>query len=134
SALSLLKMKGNTTIPFAREAAALLEKYQVQTLPENTKDQLYYWMRVFHFEARYMSINELLAEVNPDNILELSSGYSFRGLDYCIHHNAHYIDTDLPEVIGLKTALQDALIGDADLKGKLELVALNALDEPAFDA
>ena len=78
SALSLLKMKGHTSIPFAKEAAALLEKQGIAILPENQNEQLYYWMRVFHFEARYQSINDLLEDIHPENILELSSGYSFR--------------------------------------------------------
>jgi O-methyltransferase involved in polyketide biosynthesis len=134
SALSLLKMKGHTSIPFAKEAAELLEKHGIAGLPENRNEQFYYWMRVFHFEARYASINNLLHDIQPKNILELSSGYSFRGLDYCINHNAHYIDTDLPEVVELKTTLQKELVVDASaFKGKLETIALNALDEREFD-
>jgi O-methyltransferase involved in polyketide biosynthesis len=134
SASSLLKMKGHTSIPFAKEAAALLEEHDLATLPENLNEHFYYWMRVFHFEARYTSINDLLRDIQPKNILELSSGYSFRGLDYCINHDVHYIDTDLPEVVDLKTNLQRKLIGDdATFKGKLETTALNALDEEGFD-
>jgi O-methyltransferase involved in polyketide biosynthesis len=134
SARSLLKMKGHTSIPFAKEAAALLEEHGIATLPENRNEQFYYWMRVFHFEARYASINDLLRDIQPKNVLELSSGYSFRGLDYCINHDAHYIDTDLPEVVDLKINLQRKLIGDdATFKGKLETTALNALDEKGFD-
>lgn len=134
SALSLLKMKGHTSIPFAREAAALLEKHGIASLPQNQNEQLYYWMRVFHFEARYASINHLLEDIAPENILELSSGYSFRGLDYCLHHHAHYIDTDLPEVIALKMNLQKDMVGGhPSFKGQLETTALNALDEASFD-
>jgi O-methyltransferase involved in polyketide biosynthesis len=134
SALSLLKMKGHTSIPFAKEAAILLEKHGVASLPENLKEEFYYWMRVFHFELRYTSINDLLLDIHPENILELSSGYSFRGLDYCINHEAHYIDTDLPEVVDLKLKLQQELISEkTTFRGKLETLALNALDEDAFD-
>jgi O-methyltransferase involved in polyketide biosynthesis len=103
-------------------------------LKENTDEQFYYWMRVFHFEARYASINVLLEDIQPGNILELSSGYSFRGLDYCLNHDAHYIDTDLPQVADLKINLEKELIGDHSIfKGKLETMALNALDEESFD-
>lgn len=132
SALSLLKMKGHTAIPFAKEAAALLEKHNIASLPDNPAEQLFYWMRVFHFEARYASINMLLEDTKPEQILELSSGYSFRGLDYCLHHDVHYIDTDLPEVVALKTKLQEDFAHPA-LKGKLETLPLNVLDEPGFD-
>lgn len=134
SALSLLKMKGHTRIPFAKEAALLVEKSGMSVLPENLNEQLYYWMRTFHFEARYESINLLLKDIQPKNILELSSGYSFRGLDYCLNGNVHYIDTDLPEVIELKTALQNEIVGEnVSLTGKLETLPLNVLDQTAFD-
>lgn len=135
SALSLLKMKGHTALPFAKEASELLERHGVATLPEGTNDNLYYWMRIFHFESRYASINQLLNEIQPANVLEISSGYSFRGLDYCMHRDAHYIDTDLPDVIELKKSLQeDMLPCGTTMKGKLETIALNALDEDAFAA
>ena len=133
SALSLLKMKAHTSIPFAKEAAALLQRHNVHTLPQNLAEKLYYWMRIFHFEARYTSINNLLADIDPQNILELSSGYSFRGLDYCINHAAHYIDTDLPAVIDLKKSLQKEITPPVlSFKGKLESIALNSLDEQEF--
>lgn len=135
SALSLLKMKAHTSIPFAKEAAALVQKYSVRDAGENAGEPFYYWMRVMHFELRYASINDLLAKTSPKNILELSSGYSFRGLDFCLHNDAHYIDTDLPDVINLKTLLQKEMVDNTvSFKGKLETVALNALDEENFDA
>jgi len=135
SALSLLRMKGHTSIPFAQEAVALMGSANHVSLPEDVNEQLYYWMRVFHFEARYASINSLLGDIQPKNILELASGYSFRGLDYCINHDVHYIDTDLPEVIALKTNLIKDLIANNGtiFKGKLETMALNALDEQHVD-
>ncbi len=134
SALSLLKLKAHTSIPFAKKAAILVEKHGSSSLPENLDEQLYYWLRVFHFESRYASINDLLSDIHPKNILELSAGYSFRGLDYCLHHNIHYIDTDLREVISLKTNLRKELVGgNVALKGKLDMIALNVLDEAAFD-
>jgi O-methyltransferase involved in polyketide biosynthesis len=127
-------MKGHTPIPFAKEASRLLEKHSIASMKENLDEQFYYWMRVFHFEARYASINVLLEDIRPQNILELSSGYSFRGLDYCINHHAHYIDTDLPQVVDLKINLEKELIGDDSIfKGKLETLPLNALDEQSFD-
>src|SRR3982751_6367012 len=110
SALSLLKMKGHTSIPYAKQAVALLEKYNIESFSKNNDESFYYWVRVFHFEARYASINVLLADIQPKNILELSSGYSFRGLDYCIDHDVHFIDTNLPEVVNLKLKLQNELV------------------------
>jgi O-methyltransferase involved in polyketide biosynthesis len=68
-----------------------------------------------------------------NNFLELSSGFSFRGLDAIGAADVHYIDTDLPGVIAQKTGIIDTIKGDDfQLKGILEILPLNALDEDAF--
>jgi len=36
------------------------------------------------------------------NILEISSGYSFRSLEYTLQKGVHYIDIDLLDVIAAK--------------------------------
>ena len=78
SAKSLLLMKGYTNIPYAKETAALVDGSEVFDLSFDDKD-FWFWMRVMHFESRYLSIDQLLAETNNRYILELSSGYSLRG-------------------------------------------------------
>ena len=55
-----------------------------------------------HFENRYWSIDQLLNDLTIINILEISSGYSFRSLEYTRQKAVHYIDTDLPDVIAAK--------------------------------
>jgi O-methyltransferase involved in polyketide biosynthesis len=88
-----------------------------------------------HFELRYWSIDQLLKLTNYSRILELSSGYSLRGLDLCVNDaGVHFIDTDLPEIIATKQQMIDQLQLAKDVKGKLELLPLNALDEQAFNA
>ena len=132
SAKSLLVMKGLTNIPFAKQAAELLiksEKYD----PDTIKKDFTFWARVVHFENRYWSINQLFNELPTKNILELSSGFSFRGLDMIKQDNIYYIDTDLPEMTEMKknliTALQN---GNINSRSKLEILPLNALDENQF--
>jgi O-methyltransferase involved in polyketide biosynthesis len=133
SAKSLLLMKGYTNIPYAKETAALMQGPEVFGLDFNNKD-FWFWIRVMHFESRYWSIDQLMKQTDSKNILELSSGYSLRGLDLCVHdENVHYIDTDLPEVIKTKQDMISQLKLDADVKGQLELLPLNALDEQAFN-
>jgi len=132
SAKSLLLMKSYTNIPYAKEVAALMQGPEVFGLDFNNKD-FYFWIRVMHFENRYWSIDQLLQEINPENILELSSGYSFRGLDKCTKEAVHYIDTDLPEVIATKQEMMQQLGPGRALKGKLELLPLNALNRTAFN-
>lgn len=133
SARALLFMKAHTTIPWAREAAALLAEtdnwFQLQA-PEHFS----YWARVVHFEKRYRSINQLLWELPVSNILELSSGFSLRGLEAVQHPGIHYIDTDLAGVIQLKQSFIQTLQPPAPAAGSiLELLPLNALEAHEAD-
>ncbi|MBL7712527.1 MAG: class I SAM-dependent methyltransferase, partial [Chitinophagaceae bacterium] len=132
SAQSLLLLKGYTNIPYARETAALMQGPEVFGLDFDDKD-FWFWMRVLHFENRYWSIDQLLKATGSTNILELSSGYSWRGLELCrTEAQLHYIDTDLPDVIATKRQMMQQLpIGEA-LQGRLELLPLNAVDPVAF--
>ncbi len=128
SATALIRLKANTTIPFAKETAALLDE------SENGAQQKVDFRKLIHFENRYWSINEMLHKYPSDNILEFSSGYSFRGLDLCVDQNVHVIDTDLPDVINLKKKLQDSLIRKDHLilKGDIKTMPLNVFDLEAF--
>lgn len=133
SAKSLLMMKGYTNIPYAKQTAAQMEGSEVFDLNFNDKD-FWFWARVMHFESRYWSIDQLLRQTGSKNILELSSGYSLRGLDLCVKNkDVHYIDTDLPEVITLKQNMIASLQLDNEVAGKLELMPLNAMDVFAFN-
>ena len=133
SATSLIRMKGLTKIPFAKEVAELMPKSAPGIFEDRAKDAGF-WGGVLHFENRYWSIDQLLSGQNISNVLELSSGYSFRGLDMVMQQAVHYIDTDLPDVIALKKQFITSLQKDTgELQGKLELLPLNALDETAFN-
>jgi O-methyltransferase involved in polyketide biosynthesis len=125
-------MKGHTKIPFARQTAELITapgKYD----DDFGKMDLVSQLRTAHFEQRYWSVDQLMAELSISNILELSSGFSFRGLALTSEKDIHYIDTDLPEIIASKKELMNGLDGgNGHVKGKLELLSLNALDEDQF--
>ena len=126
-------MKGETDIPFAKEVAGMMPENQQGIFDAREKDKIF-WAGVTHFESRYWSIDQLLSGLDVPNILELSSGYACRGLDIAAQKPVHYIDTDLPDVIALKQQFITSLMGNATtLKGKLELLPLNALDEAAFN-
>jgi O-methyltransferase involved in polyketide biosynthesis len=120
-------------IPYAREAAALMQ-YPEPYEPDFSNPHPGFWIRVMHFEARYQSINNLLNDLSPQplNILEISSGFSFRGLALAAEREVNYIDTDLPDVIATKQKMIDALATDTVLRGHYELRPLNALDTTAF--
>jgi O-methyltransferase involved in polyketide biosynthesis len=119
SAYTLLMMKGLTLIPYARQAAQLLlasrpdnadpiNTSRPATLDTEHRPPLF-WARVMHFENRYWSINQLMQSLPITNILELSSGFSFRGLALSREKQVFYIDTDLPELIATKRQFVAAL-------------------------
>lgn len=132
----LVKLKAFTQIPFAREAAQIMFPQEMNrdtshfTLEERIA--IVRWM--IHFENRYWTVEKLLEETNPQRILEISSGYSFRGIDWCKRLPVHFIDTDLPELINIKTNIANQLIDDSaqSLTGKLEVLPLNAMDRESF--
>ena len=132
SAKQLLLLKGYTEIPFARQAAELM-LYPKKYVADITKMDFPFKARLMHFESRYRSIDQLLEGLQIENVLELSSGFSFRGLDLVMKKGVHYIDTDLPEVVEVKKNFVDSLAGqNFNPPGKLQTLALNALDEHQF--
>ncbi len=131
SAKSLLLLKGHTNIPYARQTAELLVSPDKYVPDFNSKD-LTVWARVLHFENRYWSIDQLIEDLSITNILELSSGFSFRGLEITGRRKIHYVDTDLPEVIEIKKGFISELHKSVKREGNLELVPLNVLDEDQF--
>ena len=132
SAWPLLLMKAETVIPYASEAVKWLPQPENVLKPSKEKD-LMYWARVLHFEERYQSISQLLDDIKPHNILELSSGFSFRGLDMTEkNNNLHYIDTDLPGIVTVKKTVIDKLCPSGNRLSNYELLPLNVLDKQAF--
>lgn len=128
SATALLFLKSFTQIPFMKEAANL-----ISAPADSAEKSPLFHARVQHFENRYYSIDHMLLPTGITNILELSSGYSFRGLDIAGKKAVHYIDTDLEDVIDRKKQFVNRL-QQGPLQGHLDLKALNVLDEQQFNA
>jgi len=135
SAGTLLLTKALTNIPFAKPAAAMVYgQAEIDSAMERLGDDVALRF-LLHFEERYRSIDCLMAGLGAQNILEISSGFSFRGLNLAVRNpGVHYIDTDLPEITATKTKLVDQLIRAEQLvlKGGLLNQPLNVLDEAAF--
>jgi O-methyltransferase involved in polyketide biosynthesis len=133
TARSLLLMKSQTALPFARQAAALMfgaEGLKTELAAMNREPVS--GLRLQHFESRYRSLDRLLADSSLTRILELGAGLSFRGLDLAGRDpRVHYLDTDLPEMAALKADLVDRL-QPAPPVGRLEVLPLDALDPAAF--
>ncbi|MBV7530057.1 class I SAM-dependent methyltransferase [Chitinophaga sp. sic0106] len=129
SAKGLLYLKGHTTLPYCKEAVALLgEPEPFQADPEKAAR---YWARIVHFEQRYRSIDQLLKPIDIKNIVEISAGFSFRGLAMVADPTVYYIDTDLPDLIAAKKSFIEKLHPEP-IAGHLDLEGLNALDENTF--
>ena len=62
-------MKRHTTIPYARQAASLLQTQTPPDMPSFSTTPEEHWSRVLHFESRYWSIDQLLSDLSATNIL-----------------------------------------------------------------
>jgi len=134
SAKSLLLTKALTSIPFAKEAAKLIFGNESIRSSQEKITSLGFLLRLIHFETRYLSIDKALIEIGIKNILEFSSGFSFRGLHLSKDPNIFYIDTDLPQLINNKKIIVQELTKllcnyPTD---NLLMQPLNVLDEEAF--
>ena len=89
--------------------------------------------RLVHFENRYWSIDQLLADLPVKNILELSYGFSSRSFGNIRQRGFYYIDTDLVHIIETKKEFVTALKKENFiLRRGVEILPLNALDEDGF--
>jgi hypothetical protein len=82
-------MKGYTDIPFARQAAELLE-YPNEYVPDFKRRDYTFWASTIGLENRYWSVDQLLNDLAISNILKISSGYSLRSLEYTKQKRVHY--------------------------------------------
>jgi O-methyltransferase involved in polyketide biosynthesis len=131
SAKALLLLKAQTDLPFARHAAELL--FGAESHAPSTND-LTAQIRRAHFVDRARSLDAALAtELSRQrhSVLEIASGFSFRGLAMTARDALVYFDTDLLATATAKSALV-AQLHPAPLEGVLRVVPLNALDREAF--
>ena len=134
SAKWLLLNKGLTKIPFAKEAVEVIWNNNNPDLFKENEFTKNIILRLIYFEIRYWSINEAIEELGIHNILEFSSGYSFRGLDLCKNPDIYYVDTDLPRLLKKKEKVLHELVNKyvSYSTSNLIMQELNVLDENAF--
>jgi O-methyltransferase involved in polyketide biosynthesis len=134
SAKSLLLVKAQTSLPFARPAAELLWGAQAVEAAERealaTPGAL---GRRKHFEIRARSLDRAIEALGATRLLEIAAGLSFRGLAMAAQQPVFYCDTDLPEIASIKEGLVSRL-HPSPLVGTLRVQALDALDPAAFRA
>jgi O-methyltransferase involved in polyketide biosynthesis len=137
AARTLLMVKAQTGLPYARAAAELLwgaraVEESVEQIAKNPAMVL----RRRHFELRARSLDALL-DALPDGaasrVLEVAAGLSFRGAERAERAGVFYVDSDLPGIVETKASLLERLHPEP-LAGTLRLRALDALDPVAFGA
>lgn len=134
TARSLLLTKALITILFAKEAVKLIWDDHSIKSTQDKLSSIGFLLRIIHFEKRYKSIDQSLKEIGIKNVLEFSSGFSFRGLKMSKDSEICYIDTDLPAIIEKKRILVQELTKRYCnyTTNNLFLNSLNVLDEVAF--
>ena len=145
SALRILETRSYTSIPFAQESYEIIsglnstelsdESFKISEFKSkdvNLPREIV--LQIMHFEARYLSLDRGLEYLGCNKILELASGFSNRGLDFCKNPQIQYLDTDLPNIIESKKTLVSELIKRYCNyhPDNLNLKPLNALDEKEF--
>jgi O-methyltransferase involved in polyketide biosynthesis len=128
SARSLLLVKAHTDLPFARQAAELL--FGADAVAQQAQDRPAE-LRRLHFERRARSLDDALRAQGAKRILEIAAGLSFRGLALATREDIAYVDTDLPELVSIKSELV-ACLHPGPLVGSLRVQPLDALDADAF--
>jgi O-methyltransferase involved in polyketide biosynthesis len=129
SAKALLLLKAQTTLPFARQAAEIL--FGAATVAQGATTDRAAELRRVHFELRARSLDDALHTLGATRVLEIAAGLSFRSLAMTAHESVVYVDTDLPELVSIKSDLV-ARLHPRPLAGSLRLQALDALDSDAF--
>jgi O-methyltransferase involved in polyketide biosynthesis len=130
SARSLLMVKAQTSLPYAREAAELVFGAEAVAAAGSGPGAE---SRRHHFELRARSLDAALDELGATRVIELAAGLSFRGLDRATRAGVAYLDTDLPGIAELKHELV-ARLAPSTLAGMLRVQPLDALDRDALGA
>ncbi|WP_193198431.1 class I SAM-dependent methyltransferase [Nostoc sp. MG11] len=116
-----------TDIPYAKELAQLIETQRLVELPQqqNKGTNVLLTARV---EARYKAINQVMAQYQITQILELASGLLPRGLFISSNPNITFIESDLPTMIHCKQRLVEQIIGE---RPNLHFLEIDATSRPS---
>ncbi len=113
-----------TDIPYAKELAQLVLAQRLVELPQ-TQNQDKSVLLTARVEARYKTINQVMAQYQIAQVLELASGLLPRGLFMSCNPNITFIESDLPAMILCKQQMVQQLIGERPNLHFLEIDATN---------
>lgn len=113
-------------IPFSKDIFEELEKRKPGQMDFNYIPN----SRAVLFEARHKIVDYLIRKMNFKQVLEMSAGYSPRGLDMTSNPNFLYIETDLPGIIEEKKKIAKKILAKRNFKRpNLRFAEANALDQ-----
>ncbi|HEY4474350.1 MAG TPA: class I SAM-dependent methyltransferase [Candidatus Paceibacterota bacterium] len=96
-------------IPYAQEIFDVVEKIRIDNNEPSVPDELKKPERSSLFEARYKLVSRLISESNVNQILEIASGLSPRGLAMTSDRTVQYVEVDLHGVMNLKRQVAGTL-------------------------
>ena len=96
-------------IPYSREIFHELQRMMKppRLTPELEDDKAS--AHDLQFEARFRLVSRLVEESKADQILEIASGFSPRGLSMAQNPSFEYVELDLPELMRMKQAIVQRL-------------------------
>ncbi|MFA7717116.1 MAG: class I SAM-dependent methyltransferase [Candidatus Absconditabacterales bacterium] len=124
-----------TDIPYSAEIFEILEKIRKRNDYEAIPSDLKKPELAPQFEARHKLIDKLIYQTHSDQILELASGFSSRGLSMSRENNFHYVELDLPTVVKEKEQIIKEIAKEKgfEVPSNLHFEAGNVLDFKSFE-
>jgi Leucine carboxyl methyltransferase len=125
-------MRAMSDIPYYPRIAAMCDATATAESFYNSNMELPH-KRAPVAELRYKSLSGILGSLTYDNIIELASGLSPRGLILTEDPNVRFVETDLPEILQDKQEIVKALLGSEE-RPEYRFASANALDTDEFIA
>lgn len=122
-------------IPYSKEIFDNLEKIRKRNKYEDIPSDLKKPELAPQFEARHKLIDKLIYQTKAEQVLELASGFSSRGLSMSKNNNFNYIEMDLPRVTKEKKQIVEEIAKDKgfDVPDNLHFEPGNVLDFKSFE-
>ncbi len=127
TALMVAYTRQFTDIPYSKELAQLVDAQTVveQLLEQKSEKPIEVAVLL---EGRYKAINQVMAQFEATQFIELASGLLPRGLSLSQNPVVTFVESDLPAMIKLKQQLVKQLIGE---RPNLHLIAIDATSRPS---
>jgi len=124
-----------TDIPYSLEIFEKLEEIRKRNNYEDIPSDLKKPELAPQFEARHKLIDKLIYQTDLDQILELASGFTSRGLSMAKENNFNYVEFDLPTVAKEKKQIIEEIAGEKgfEVPDSLHFEAGNVLEFESFE-